>query len=233
LTAPGGDAAPRSETARLREEIALAARALAKLGYAHAFGHVSARQATSILITPTNPPLAVQHAADVLEVAFDGTVPSGDPRSRPIEVFLHLGIYRAREDVGGICRAHPTAASLWWGGAVPPVRHGFGGIVGEVATYDQANLIHNADLGATAAQRLGRAGGLLLRGNGALTVGNDVGQAAARMWSLEQRYAHVVPAGAPGTAFSRDDLRARQLWYPAEAERIWAWMKHLEGVEGS
>src|SRR5579863_457781 len=102
-----------SDVGNLREDVATAARAFSRLSYVHAFGHVSARRENSLLITPTRPPLAAQRATDLIEVDFDGKVVSGDASARPIEVFLHAGIYRARADVNAICRTHAPHASIW------------------------------------------------------------------------------------------------------------------------
>lgn len=216
------------ERSDLRSDIVAAARALASLGYVHAFGHVSGRtSASSILITPTRPSLAVQTPEDILEVGFAGNVIAGNASARPIEVFLHLGIYRARSDVNAICRAHPLAASLWWGDALPRVEHGFGGIVGEIAAFAGSDLIHNDLLGAAAADDLGSASALLLRGNGALTVGHDVGDAAARMWSLEERCSYALRRPGVPAPFSEEERELRARWYAAEAVRVWAWLKTL------
>ena len=209
-----------------RENIATAARAFSRLNYVHAFGHVSMRLEHSLLITPTRPSLAVQLASDIMEVDLDGAVVSGDAEARPIEVFLHLGIYAARADVVAICRTHAPAASTWpANGDPPPVQHGFGGICGTVATDERCDLIHNPERGACAARRLGSADALILRGNGVLTVGRTLGEAAARMWSLEERFAQARRQGSSQAPFSADDLTARSRWYPAEAERIWNWLK--------
>jgi HCOMODA/2-hydroxy-3-carboxy-muconic semialdehyde decarboxylase len=211
-----------------RNEMATAARAFSRLGYVHAFGHVSVRLERSLLITPTQPPLAMQCATDVMEVNFRGDVTGGDAAVRPIEVFLHIGIYRARTDVQAICRTHAPYASTWPSdGQLPPVQHGFGGIVGAIATSEACDLIHTADLGARVAERLGAANALLLRGNGVLTVGRTLGEAAARMWSLEERFAQARRQGTHQTPFSCEDLAARARWYPAETERIWIWLKYL------
>jgi ribulose-5-phosphate 4-epimerase/fuculose-1-phosphate aldolase len=217
----------REESTSLRGDIAAAARAFAKLGYVHAFGHVSARDGDRILITPTAPPLAAQRREDALAVDFDGAILSGDAKNRPIEVFLHLEIYRARADIGAICRAHPPFAALWPDGDIPPIQHGFGGIVGALAAFDMCDLVHNPRLGQAAAAALGAADGLFLRGNGALTVGRDVGEAAARLWSLEERCAYALRQARPRAAFSHDELNLRQRWYPAEAGRIWLWLKYV------
>jgi HCOMODA/2-hydroxy-3-carboxy-muconic semialdehyde decarboxylase len=213
------------DNARLRDEVACAARAFAALGYVHAFGHVSARLDSTLLITPTRPTLATQGAADILETDFEGQVIRGTADARPIEVFLHIGIYQARADVNAICRTHAPAASLWRDGSVPAIQHGFGGIAATVATYDDVDLLHNISLGAAAAAALGAADALVLRGNGVLAVGSSVGQAAARMWGLEERCATGLRDNS--AAFSAAELQARQRWYPAEEKRIWAWLQHL------
>jgi ribulose-5-phosphate 4-epimerase/fuculose-1-phosphate aldolase len=218
------------DKARLREEVACAARAFAALGFVHAFGHVSARLASTLLITPTRPPLATQRATDILETDFEGRVINGFDDARPIEVFLHIGIYRVRADVAAICRTHAPAASLWRGGSVPPIQHGFGGIAENVATYDGVDLIHNVSLGSAAAAALGSADALVLRGNGVLAVGPSVGEAAARMWGFEERCA--VGLRERGAALGAEELRARQRWYPAEEKRIWAWLQHLADNHG-
>ncbi len=213
-----------------REDVVAAALAFSRLGYVHAFGHVSVRRpdSNSLLITPTRPPLALQCADDLIEVDFGGLVLAGDAAARPIEVFLHIGIYAARTDVRAICRTHAPFASAWpVGGKAPEIQHGFGGIVGDVATLDECDLIHSAEMGARAAGALGGANALMLRGNGVLTVGHNVGEAAARMWSLEERCAQAAKQGEHKAPFSTEDLAARARWYPAEAERVWNWLKYL------
>jgi HCOMODA/2-hydroxy-3-carboxy-muconic semialdehyde decarboxylase len=211
-----------------RNDIATAARAFSRLRYVHAFGHVSVRLEDSLLITPTRPPLAIQCATDVIEVNLQGAVTKGDAAVRPIEIFLHIGIYVARKDVRAVCRTHAPYASTWPAeGKLPPIQHGFGGIVGTVATFEACDLIHTADLGAQAAKRLAAGAALLLRGNGVVTVGRTLGEAAARMWSLEERFAQARRQGAYQAPFSANELAARARWYPAETERIWTWLKHL------
>jgi ribulose-5-phosphate 4-epimerase/fuculose-1-phosphate aldolase len=212
----------------IKADIATAARAFAKLGYVHAFGHVSVRGETTVFITPTTPPLARQTAPDILEVDFDGRVVLGDAIARPIEVFLHLAIYRARADVGAICRTHSPSTETWWDNP-PPVQHGFGGLADKLASWDDSDLVHTPDRGERAAARLGDGDGLFLRGNGSLTVGRDVAEAAARAWSLEQRCALALRGGADRSVFDLSELKNRQVWYPAEAARLWLWLSQLTG----
>ena len=216
------------ESGNLRKDVATTARAFSRLNYVHAFGHVSARLENSILITPTRPPLGAVRGTDLIEVDWEGKVVLGDASARPIEVFLHIGVYGQRADVNALCRTHAPHASVWpANGKAPAIQHGFGGIVRAVAMYDSCDLIHNNELGARAAVGLGAADGLILRGNGVLTVGRTVAEAAARMWSLEERCAQAMLQGPHPAAFSVDDLAARSRWYPAESERIWTWIKYL------
>jgi HCOMODA/2-hydroxy-3-carboxy-muconic semialdehyde decarboxylase len=211
-----------------REDVIAAARALAALGYIHAFGHVSIRWGPHLLITPTRPPFTAQRPEDLLEVDYSGAVLTGDVRGRPLEVFLHIGIYQARSDVQAICRTHAPAASIWpEGGRTPAIAHGFGGFVEPLASYADCDLVHDPERGARAAAALGTAHGLLLRGNGALAVGSSLGQAAARMWSLEERCANALRQGGAGVTFSRTDYEARKRWYAVEEQRVWNWMKDI------
>jgi len=212
----------------LRSDIATLARAFSRLKYVHAFGHVSARLEHSLLITPTKPALAALRPSEVIEVDLEGRVVSGDSSVRPIEVFLHVGLYMGRPDVRAVCRTHAPYASTWPGdGKAPPILHGFGGMARTVATYDACDLVHTPTLGVEAASVLGGADAMILRGNGAVTVGRSLSEAAARMWSLEERCAQAWRQGSHRTPFTDADLTARSRWYAAESERIWMWLKYL------
>jgi ribulose-5-phosphate 4-epimerase/fuculose-1-phosphate aldolase len=211
-----------------RADVIAAARALVALGYIHAFGHVSIRYGEGLLITPTRPPFWLQREQDLLDVDFAGTVTGGEAQARPLEVFLHIGVYQARPDVMAICRTHAPSASTWPpNGKAPPIAHGFGGIIGDVAIYGDCDLVHDPARGQQAARALGTAQGLLLRGNGALAVGSSLGQAAARMWSLEERCAYALRQRDSNGAFGAEEYQARKRWYAAEEARVWTWMKTL------
>jgi HCOMODA/2-hydroxy-3-carboxy-muconic semialdehyde decarboxylase len=211
-----------------REQIILAARAFARLGYMHGFGHVSVRTEDRILITPTRPPFLAQKPDDLLQCDDSGAVRDGDANARPIEVFLHLGIYDVRQDVYAICRTHaPSSSAIQTERSVPPIQHGFGGIVETVSVSNETDLIHNKQMGSRAAECLAAADALILRGNGVLTVGATIGQAAARMWSLEERCAFARLTPDKEAAFSELELKGRKRWYDAESDRIWTWLQHL------
>lgn len=207
------------------EEVASAARAFARLGYVHAFGHVSRRLGSAVLITPTRPGMARLRGADVLELDLAGDPPRG---TCPIEAPLHLAIYAARPDVAAICRTHAPHASSWAPARpMPPVLHGFGGIVAAIGRFDDPDLVHDRTRGGQAAASLGAGDALMLSGNGVLTVGSSLAEAAARMWSLEERCREALRQGAEGRPLDAAALQARGRWYPAEVERVWLWLRDL------
>ena len=168
----------------LRGEVAEAARVLARLGLVTAFGHVSARAVDSMLITPAAD-LAGVTAGSVIEVplaARDGALPAG----APAEAWAHLALYRARPDAAAIARAQPAAAFAVSAVATVMVPvYGQAAWLGEsVPVYDDAALLRSADRAERAASCLPAGEALLLRGNGALTLGAAPGLAVARMWLL-------------------------------------------------
>jgi HCOMODA/2-hydroxy-3-carboxy-muconic semialdehyde decarboxylase len=168
--------------AALRGEVAEAARVLARLGLVTAFGHVSARAGDSMLITPAAD-LAGVTAASVIEVPLAARVL---PAGAPAEAWAHLALYRARPDAAAIARAQPAAAFAVAAVATVMVPvHGQAAWLGEsVPVYGDAALLRSADRAERAASCLPAGEALLLRGNGALTLGAAPGLAVARMWLL-------------------------------------------------
>jgi HCOMODA/2-hydroxy-3-carboxy-muconic semialdehyde decarboxylase len=165
-------------------DVALAARTLSRLGLVTAFGHVSVRTEAGMLITP---------AMDLADAVATGLVPvamgaAALPAGAPAEGWVHLWLYRARPDIGAIARAQPPAAN-----AVSVVamtlrpRHGQAAWLGRaVPVHDDARLLRSSALAEAAAAALPEGEAMLLRGNGAITVGASPGIAVARMWLLAQ-----------------------------------------------
>ena len=214
-----------------RERVAAVARIVARAGLVHAFGHVSARTDDGLLLTPVAPALWGLGAEDIRALAADGSPMDGDRRLVPLEAPMHAAIYRARPDVGAICRIHGHAAAAWAARAEPPpLLHGFGGIVEPVATWPDANLVSDAAAGEGVAAALGAAPAILLRGNGGLAVGRDLPEAAARAWCLEDRCEVAERAGPAGVPFSPDELVRRNRWYEKETARLWAWLLATYGA---
>ncbi len=210
----------------MREEVIFAARALAAHRLVTAFGHVSVRVDEGFVVTPPRPLGSLVPGDSLLEVSLSD---SGLPDGVPGEAWIHRTIYERRPDIQAVCRAQPRTATALAVADVPiKALHGQGAFLGrEVPVLDDATLIRDRDRGKALADRLGEGDALLLRGNGAVTVGADVGEAAARMWVLEASAEINWRAAAAGSprALSEDEF---SYWSSVSAEilaRIWEHMK--------
>ena len=168
---------------RGRTAVADAANVLARLGLVTAYGHVSARAGEAMLITPAAD-LADVTASQVIAVSLTAAPPL--PAGVPAEAWAHLALYRARPDVAAIARAQPAsgfAAAATTTSLVP--LHGQAAWLGEsVPVHDSAALLRSPELAERAARTLPSGEAVLLRGNGAITLGATPGLAVARMWVL-------------------------------------------------
>jgi HCOMODA/2-hydroxy-3-carboxy-muconic semialdehyde decarboxylase len=179
-----------------REAIVEAAHALSRLGLVTAYGHVSARAGASMLITPAVD-LATVTASAVVDMPLDA---SSLPTAAPAEAWAHLALYRARPDARAIARAQPAGAvaAAATTTSLPPL-HGQAAWLGEsIPVHDSAHLLRSADLAQRAARSLPTGEALLLRGNGALTLGATPGIAVARMWLLSAACDAFLAAQAAG-----------------------------------
>ncbi|CAN5196116.1 hypothetical protein BH24ACT19_BH24ACT19_05480 [soil metagenome] len=214
----------------MHEDLIAAAHALAAAGLVTAFGHVSAREGEdSFLITPPKPLGSLGPDDSLSKVSLAGDeLPEGVPG----EAWIHWSIYNSRPDVEGICRAQPpiTTAVISAGVPIRPL-HGQGAFLGEeVPVYDDARLIRGWEAGETLAEGLGNAGGIVMRGNGAVTVGKSVGAAVARMWVLEVSAEINRTAAVAGTlrVLNEEEFSYWESVSEEILERIWSYLKASE-----
>ena len=208
----------------LVEELVAGGHALYRAQLVTAFGHLSCRTAGSRwLITP---PMPLGRLG--LESEFSELDPDADelPVGVPREAWIHLAIARRRPEVSAICRAQPPTATALASAAVPIVPlHGQGSFLGtQVPVFDDAILVRDLDRADALADRLGQAPALLMRGNGAVTVGASIGEAVARMWVLEASARMNAVAAAAGTPAALPD-HEQVAWRAVSTEilgRIWS-----------
>lgn len=211
----------------MREDLIAAAHVLAAAGLVTAFGHVSAREGRDgFRITPPKPLGSLEPDDSLLEVSLaQEELPEGVPG----EAWIHWAVYKSRPDVEGICRAQPPISTAVTSAGVPirPL-HGQGAFLGEeVPVYDDARLIRGREAGEALADRLGDAGGIIMRGNGAVTAGESVGAAVARMWVLEVSAEINRTAASTGTSrvLTEEEF---SYWESVSEEilgRIWSYLK--------
>jgi len=213
---------------------------LSRLGLVTAYGHVSARAGDSMLITPAAD-LAGVTAAAVLEVPLSAAGgrpgPAAAPGSAttpaasgtlaagvPAEAWIHLALYRARPDVAAIARAQPAsafAAAATTTALVP--WHGQAAWLGaSVPVHDSATLLRTPELAERAARRLGPGEALLLRGNGAVTLGATPGLAVARMWLLSAACeVYLAARGGLVTPLSAEEIASWRAVGDELLPRLW------------
>ena len=210
----------------LRGEIAEAAHVLARLGLVTSFGHVSARAGTAMLITPAAD-LATVTEASLVEVPLTATAL---PPGAPAEAWAHLALYQARPDAAAIARAQPSsafAAAAVTSELVP--LHGQAAWLGEsVPVHGSARLLRSAALAEQAARSLPAGEALLLRGNGALTLGDTPGLAVTRMWLLAAACEVFLAARAAGpvTPLTADEIAAWRAAGDGLLPRLWRHLRH-------
>ncbi|HEU0247366.1 MAG TPA: class II aldolase/adducin family protein [Gaiellaceae bacterium] len=208
----------------LARELVAAGHVLAREGLVAAFGHVSARtSADTALMTPPRPLGTLDVGEELAQLLLEAEeLPAGVPG----EAWIHSAIYRARPQVSAVCRAQPAAAAAFGVSTTPMLAlHGHAAFLGgEVPVHDDARLVRSRELGVQVADRLGDAFAVLLRGNGAVTVGATIGEAVARMWVLESsarlNLAAVSLPSAP-RPLSDAELTAWSEVASEVLERIW------------
>jgi len=184
----------------LRKKLVEACHILDREGLVHGYGHVSARASdrTTLLISPRLAPRLVRLPEEILRISMGGTVykvPAKGGKGKtvapklqaPVELFAHTEVYRIRTDVNAICRFHGKF-SLVMSVLRRPLRpvHELALSLGrEIQVFDSAELIATAEIGHEMAQSLGATKGLLLRGNGQLSVGASVEEAVVNAIMLE------------------------------------------------
>jgi L-fuculose-phosphate aldolase len=183
----------------LREELVAVCRRVYDRGLtAGVSGNASVRvpRTGAVLIKATGACLGEMTAADTVLVSAEGRILAGDGAPSK-ELAWHLGIYRARPDVGAIVHAHPPHATAWAvAGRVPHVPAGARAALGEVALVGAAEpgSARLAALVDAAFRRPGRRVALL-RDHGVVAAGADLRDAGRLAEQLEDSARVALLAG--------------------------------------
>jgi HCOMODA/2-hydroxy-3-carboxy-muconic semialdehyde decarboxylase len=215
------------------EDVIPAARALAMEGLVDAFGHVSVRTGNAFALTPPVALGALTAQDALVEVPLDASeLPEGAPK----EAWIHLEIYRRRPEVGAVCRAQPPAVNAAAGaGLTVRALHGQGAFVGAaVPVHDDARLVRDRERGAAVAAVLGDGDAVVLRGNGAVTVGPTPGVAVALMVVLEASAKVNLAAASVGGAkpLSEAEVGAWRAVAPELLGRLWTYLRSRTQEDG-
>ena len=224
-----------ASTPELRAELIKACRVLTHFRIVEGFGHVSARlEGERILITPRRVLGLVEEGA-LVELDRDGRQVAGDARP-PLEVPMHLAVYRRRADVMAIARGHPRhVAAYACAGERLRIAHGFGANLGPaVNVFAQPFLVAGKEMGEGVADALGDAQAVILQSNGMLAVGQSVPHACVQALFLEETCELQLAALAAGFTpkfYSPEDA-ARRHGDDRVHEPIRAWEYYVAVAEG-
>jgi L-fuculose-phosphate aldolase len=181
----------------VRSEVLNAARALLDLGLtAGTAGNVSARLADgSVVVT------AAGEKDDTVLLDLSGTVLSGT-RAPSSEAALHLAVYRAYPEVGGVVHAHPVHATMF-----ACARRPIPAAVDEFAIYVGGDVpcapyapSGSSALASGAVALLADRGAVLLASHGLVTVGTSPADAVHVALVVERGAQAIWGAAALGGA---------------------------------
>lgn len=211
----------------LARRVRLAARAMGRHGLAHAYGHVSQRlDGENLLVTPSKPLGTVLPGEACTVVPIDGPLPDGVLG----EVRIHQQIYKARPDVGGVARVQsPHVIALSALGRTPRPLHGLGTYFAPAPPlWDDPLLLRSDEQAAALVATMDGTAAVVMRGNGSVTAGADLRQAACLAFFLEdaarmELLAGGLAAGAP-QVYSEAQVRARAVTTGGLFERMWDYL---------
>jgi L-fuculose-phosphate aldolase len=211
---------PAREIARARREVLSASRQMSRLGLvASVWGNVSARVDAAALAVVT--PSGVEYERldeamlDVVDVAT-GRVVRGSLRPTT-ELPLHLAIYRARRDVGGIVHTHSpwATAHAAAGRDLPPIVEDLAQVVGGPVVCAAYAPPGTEDLAGRVVEALGDRGAALMASHGVVGVGPTVAE-ALRVCEVVEKGARIhaiaCALGDPGVLADGDVARLRRAY---------------------
>jgi ribulose-5-phosphate 4-epimerase/fuculose-1-phosphate aldolase len=166
------------EIERIKNDLVIANRILAREDVADAYGHVSARNPDdprTFFISRSLAPELVT-AVDIVELDLDGNPVGSESRPLYLERFIHGGIYEARPDVMAVVHAHAEDVlpfGIANGTRLRPVIHSGSFIGAHIPVWDIADrfgdtnlLVSSVEQGRDLARALADHNVALMRGHG-------------------------------------------------------------------
>ncbi len=211
-----------------QKELRIAARALARGNLVHAYGHCSRRLgADEFLVCAAKPMGTILPGDPGTVVPVVGELPEGVLG----EVRIHQAIYARRPEIGAVCRIMPPQIGLLaLLRRTPRPRHGFGAYFApRPALWEDPRLLRDDASAARLAQTLGAGKAIVMRANGAVVVGENLVEAVALSWFLEEAArveVGLMQMNADGeqTLLTPEETTARQVTAGRVYERMWEYL---------
>lgn len=170
------------------EELVTANRILATEGIVDSFGHVSVRHpqhADRYLLSRARAPERIE-PGDIMEFTLEGDAIDARGRKPYLERFIHGALYEARPDVHSVVHNHSPSTIPFGitGKKLQPLLHMCASIGHKVPLWDSHDkfgdtslLVDSMAMGRDLAKRVGKSRTALMRGHGAVVVGQTIRQA--------------------------------------------------------
>ena len=225
----------------LIDDLVAANRILADQGVVDGYGHVSVRHPADpqrYLMSRSIAPELVT-AGDVMEYDLDSTAVDARGRTSYLERFIHGEIYRARPDVKAVVHNHSPSVIPFGVSTAPlrPLYHMSAFLGGGVPVFDikaaagQATdmLVRTPALGHALAQTLGDRPVALMRGHGAVVVGDSLPRVVFRSVYTEvnaRLQAQAMALGGPVRYLDDEEARLAEVSVGGTVPRPWElWKK--------
>ena len=203
----------------IKNDFITALRIVYREALSDAFAHLSVRghDGAEMLFMPRKSPALVQRE-ELFTVDFEKPVPQSS---------LHQAIYKARPDVKAVFHFHSPAVILLsvLGQSIRPM-HNYSAIFYEgVPLYTGTGQVESPSRAGEMAKLLGEAKALMLRGHGAVVVGQSIREVCMLALFLEESarlQAEALRLGTP-MFIEHDDAEriAKRTFKPASVERAW------------
>ncbi|HEY7553874.1 MAG TPA: class II aldolase/adducin family protein [Candidatus Binatia bacterium] len=209
--------------ATVKSDFITALRIISHEGLSDAFAHLSARtdSGNEMLFMPRKSP-ALVNSHELFVVDFEKPMPQSS---------IHQAIYKARRDVNAVFHFHSPAVVLLSviGQTVRPM-HNYSAIFYEgVPLYSGTGQVESPARAGEMARLLGGAKALILRGHGAVVVGQSIREVCMLALYLEESARLQSEAMKLGTPMfvERDEAEriAKRTFKPASTERAWEHFK--------
>lgn len=239
---------PPSATAQqtaLTDDLVYANRILYDQGVLDGFGHVSVRDdknSAHFLLSRSMAPGLVR-TTDILEYDLEGAPIDAAGRAVYLERFIHAAIYRARPDAKAIVHSHSPSLIAFGvtGTSLRPVYHlasflGSGAPIFEIRDAGGMTdmLIRNNQLGDALAKVLSDKPVALMRGHGAVVVGNSIQEVVYRAVYTDINARLQMDAARLGsiTFLSPEESAKSAATLDAQVPRAWElWKSRIGKIE--
>lgn len=175
-------------------------------------GNLSARVGSDkVLVTPSHIPYEQRVSEDMVLLDMQGNILKGE-RNPTSEHRMHLSVFRARQDVGGVVHAHPLYSSMLAVAGQPlrPVLDEMIPYLGGAVEVTEFAPSGSEELAEAVVKTLGAKSATLLANHGTVCTGKNLSR-AFQITKYVEKWAHVqIMATLLGKARTVPDSRQEQ-----------------------